>query len=597
LKQFIEWNSIEVKGNRVGHKRARCPLCSDSRKKKNDPCLSIDFNRGIAYCHNCFAVSFREEHKTVSNYTPPPQDWENHTNLSDNVVKYCTSRGIPQHVLIDFRITEEKQWMPQSGKEQNCIVFNYFEGETLVNKKYRDGRKNFTQSKDGKRLLYNINAAIGQETVYIVEGEFDVLAMHSNGYENTISLCNGANDHDDQWVNSEKYLADVKHFIIATDNDEKGIAVREKIAHRLGKYRCSFVEWSDAKDANEAAKNGTLEIDLRNAVRFPVSGTHTVSELKDGIFDLYNNGLPRTIKPKHRSFDGVNNIFSTMIGHLVTVTGIPSSGKSNYVEWYVLNLVADHGFKASFFSPEHTPMSLHQTTFIQKAVGRNFWKEYDGIPRVTETDINRYVDWANEKIYITSPDMGEVATWDWLIEKFKEQLFSYGINIFVIDAFNKVQMPTGNRLEMINDVLTRITSFAQTNDVLIFLVAHPTKMKKKEGTDEYIMPTLYDVSGSADFRNQTHDGFTIHRHYGVEACTEFCNMKTKYQFQGHIGQSAMLDYDIPTGRYYERGQNPPRFDMTLPMSEQTLSDTRQTAMRPNHTFDIDEEDEDELSPF
>jgi len=117
-------------------------------------------------------------------------------------------------------------------------------------------------------------------------------------------------------------------------------------------------------------------------------------------------------------------------------------------------------------------------------------------------------------------------------------------------------------------------------------------MKKKEGTDEYMMPTLYDVSGSADFRNQTHDGFTIHRMFGDDPYTEFANMKTKYQFQGNIGKKAYLDYDLPTGRYYERGQTPPRFDMTLPMEEQTL-----TAMKPNQTFDIDEEDTNEISPF
>jgi len=591
LKKFIDWDSIEVKGNRTGSKKSTCPACSHERRNKTDPCLSVDFEKGVAHCFHCGAVSVRKEERSQPTYTPPPQDWQNFTKLSDKMVKWCAERGIPQRTLIDFRITEESQWLPQTGKEENCIVFNYFEGDQVVNKKYRDGRKNFSQSKDGKRILYNVNNIIGEKEVYIVEGEFDVLALHSQGITNCVSLVNGANDHDDQWINSEKYLKDVEHFIIAVDNDPKGIEVRDKIAHRLGKWKCSFIEWTE-KDANGSLQNGTLDEDLKKAVRFPVSGTHSVKNLEAGIFDLHRNGLPKTIKPKHRSFDGINSIFSVMLGHLVTITGIPSHGKSNFTEWYVLNLVHDYDLKASFFSPEHTPMSLHQTTFIQKAIGRNFWKETDGLPRITETDITRYTDWANEKLYITSPERGEVATWDWLLDKFKEQLYSYGVNIFVIDAFNKVQMPTGNRLEMINETLTKLTSFAQTNDVLIFLVAHPTKMKKEEGTDKYAMPTLYDVSGSADFRNQTHDGFTIHRHFGDDPYTEFSNMKTKYQFQGHIGQSAYLDYDLPTGRYYERGQTPPRFDMTVPMQEQTL-----TAMQPNQTFDIDETDTDEVSPF
>ena len=76
--------------------------------------------------------------------------------------------------------------------------------------------------------------------------------------------------------------------------------------------------------------------------------------------------------------------------------------------------------KASFFSPEHSPMELHQTNFIQKAIGKNFWKEVNGIPRVTEDDILRYKDWANEKLYLTGPEMGQGATWDWILDKFKE---------------------------------------------------------------------------------------------------------------------------------------------------------------------------------
>jgi twinkle protein len=116
-------------------------------------------------------------------------------------------------------------------------------------------------------------------------------------------------------------------------------------------------------------QNGTFDQDIKSEKRFPVSGTFTVQELKGDILDLYENGLPKTIYPKHPAMEGFAKIFSVMRGHLVTVTGIPSHGKSNFTEWYVLNMIFDYGMKASFFSPEHQPMSLHQSTFIEKAVG------------------------------------------------------------------------------------------------------------------------------------------------------------------------------------------------------------------------------------
>jgi len=85
---------------------------------------------------------------------------------------------------------------------------------------------------------------------------------------------------------------------------------------------------------------------------------------------------------------------------------------------------------------------------------------------------------------------------------------------------------------------------------------------------------------------------TVFRTFGDDPATEIYNMKTKYKFQGEIGQKARFDYDLPTGRYYEKGQTPPRFDMTIPMVEQSI-----TAMKPNENFFNDEELENEDAPF
>jgi hypothetical protein len=39
-----------------------------------------------------------------------------------------------------------------------------------------------------------------------------------------------------------------------------------------------------------------------------------------------------------------------------------------------MNLIRDYNMKASFFSPEHNPMALHQTTFIEKFLEETFGK-------------------------------------------------------------------------------------------------------------------------------------------------------------------------------------------------------------------------------
>lgn len=566
MNVFLEWDKLETKRTN-GKEKIRCPNCDESRTDKKDKSLVLNHNDGYGKCFYCEALSFKEVKKEFSKkeYTLPVQSWRNYTNISDNMVKWLkTERKISQSTLIDLGITEELYYQPAKQKNLNNIVFNYFEGGKLVNKKYRSGGKDFTQTVGGKPIFYNINSIIGKKECWIVEGEFDVLALHEYGIKNAISVPNGANDNDNYWSNSEKYLKEIESFIIAVDNDDKGNILKEKIAQRLGRFRCKFVEWSN-KDANGDLINDSIKESINNVSSFPVSGTHTTKSLHSNILSLHDNGLPDTVYPKDASFGNLKDIYTGMRGHLCTITGIPSHGKSNFSEWYVLNLVNDYKMKASFFSPEHSPMELHQTNFIQKAVGKNFWKETDGIGRVTKTDINRYVNWANEKIYLTASEKGKNPTWDWLLDKFKEQMFAFGIDIFVIDAFNKIELPNGNTLQEINKVLSRLTNFAQAYNVMVFLVVHPTKMKKDD-RGVYDVPNLYDCSGSADFRNQTHDGFVAYRHFGDEDgsdYTSFVNLKTKHAFQGKIGGQVDFNYQMATGRYYARGTHEPLFDMTL----------------------------------
>ena len=549
--KLINWNDIKLTKSK-GQTKTVCPNCSHKRKNKTDKCLSVNIDKGLAKCWHCESISIRDEVETYKDINE--NDFKPVVN--QKWIELVNSRKISEDTLKALYVTFERYYQPKHNKEVDNIVFNYYEGSKLVNKKFRSSGKGFTQISGTKPIFYNINSSIGQKELYIVEGEFDVLAMYEAGIKNVVSVPNGANDNDDYWKNSEKYIKDIQKFIIATDNDEKGIQLRDKIAQRLGRYRCEFVEWH-GKDANDDLISGCINETVKNRKRFPVSGTFTVNDLYSGILDLYDNGLPKTIAPSTPRFGGLNKIFSVMRGQLTVGTGIPSHGKSNFTDDYVIELINEYNLKGSWFSPEHTPMILYQTNLISKVIGKNFWKDTD-VSRVSKAEIDQYKEWANEKIYLTSCEGDKLPTWNWLLDKFKEQMYSFGIDVFVIDAFNKVLLPKGNKLEQINIVLTKLTHFAQANNVMVFLIAHPTKMQKNE-QGIYSVPSLYDVSGSADFRNQTHNGYTIYRFFGNESeepYTEFYNMKTKFNFQGEIGEKVKLNYCIDNGRYYVGNEKP-----------------------------------------
>ena len=67
----------------------------------------------------------------------------NRTPVKSKAVEWFKTRGISKQTLDEVGVGEGKEYMPQTGKTENTIQFNYFVGGQLTNVKYRDGRKNF----------------------------------------------------------------------------------------------------------------------------------------------------------------------------------------------------------------------------------------------------------------------------------------------------------------------------------------------------------------------------------------------------------------------------------------------------------------------
>ncbi|GAF78990.1 unnamed protein product, partial [marine sediment metagenome] len=352
---MIDWKEIDIPTGKKTEVQTICPACSHNRKKSKDKCLSVNVEKGVARCHHCEEFSIREVIERKE-YKAPPQQWQNFTNLSEPLVKWFKGRGISQGTLIECKITEEVYYQPSKQSECNNVVFNYFEGNKLLNKKYRSADKKFTQCKDAKKVFYGLNDIVGEKEIYIVEGEMDKLAMWEVGFKNCISVPNGANDLNDVIENCENYIKDLDKVYICVDMDEPGVKLEKEIVKRFGKWRCERVEFI-GKDANEDLINDRLqlEITIKQSNPYPVDGTFTANDISEDIDDLYFNGMEETIKPNGDDFKEFNKIFSILLGQLTVVTGIPSHGKSNWLEWYLLNLISDNDLKASFYSPEHLP--------------------------------------------------------------------------------------------------------------------------------------------------------------------------------------------------------------------------------------------------
>jgi len=139
---FEQLSNIGIKlRRRSGQENTTCPKCSESRRNKKDPCLSVNITEGKYNCHHCGwkgnVKSFQV--KEQKNYTKPDQSMFKHTQLSEKIVSYSVNRGISENTLNKFMVHGKEEWMPQTQKNERCIVFPYMRDGEIINAKYRDG--------------------------------------------------------------------------------------------------------------------------------------------------------------------------------------------------------------------------------------------------------------------------------------------------------------------------------------------------------------------------------------------------------------------------------------------------------------------------
>jgi twinkle protein len=177
-------------------------------------------------------------------------------------------------------------------------------------------------------------------------------------------------------------------------------------------------------------------------------------------------------------------------------------------------------------------------------------KSWDGPYKMSYDEMSSAKEFLNSKIWFIKPskDFGL----DSILDTVKSMVRRYGIDYFVIDAWNKLEHKYDqNETKYVGESMDKIVSFCETNNVHCFLVAHPKKIQKDKVTQLYDVPTLYDIAGSANFFNKTDLGICVYRDFEKKETTVYYQ-KVKFRHWG-VGEFVALKYDITCGRYYEEG--------------------------------------------
>ena len=533
----------------VGKKQGLCPLCSHDRKPENkkQKCASYDWERGLGTCHNCNSSfqlhTYQRKGASDKEYTRPDLYIEN--LLKSKAIEWFEARGISQKTLTDLRVGEGPEYMPQTGKMENTVQFNYIIGDQLINVKYRDGRKNFKLYKGAEKVFYNINSIIGYDSCVITEGEMDVLALHEAGITNAISVPNGATLHHnnlDYLDNCIDYFEDKQKIILAVDTDEPGLALRRELVRRLGAEVCYLVDFEECKDANEYLTTygkEKLKQTIDKARAYPLENVTTFKDIEKDVTDFVTNGFKPGYQVGLQNFD---RIFSTYTGQFITVTGIPSSGKSDFVDKMVVGYNANYNWKTAFASPENAPNYLHAHKLMRKV-----WGDMPKREDIKGSKWNEVADHINDNFFFI--DM-EKYTLESVLRKGAELVKRKGIKCLVIDPFNKVRDKNASSIDVniyTMEYLTKIESFAKKYDVLVFIVAHPTKMyKNNEGKIEE--PNMYNIKGGGEWYDASYHGLLVHRDYVLKN-TKVKVLKVKFQNLGENGAECFFTWEPKSGSY------------------------------------------------
>ncbi len=534
-----------------------CPECSHNRKKRGDRCLSTNTATGAYLCHHCGYSGNNGERKRMPTatekefQTSQPMEKKEiklpSTSLPDNVVGFFKDRHISEDVLKRNTI----------GYKEGSITFPYFKNGEIVNIKYRSQNKKFRQEAGAEKVFYGLDDIAGHEEIIIVEGEIDKLSFEVAGYKNVLSVPDGApsltaKSYESKFSyiqNCEKELEGVKKIILAVDADEPGKKLEAELVRRLGPERCWRVQWSDGcKDANEVlTRHGKARLIqlIEEAEPVPVAGLFSVTDFEKELCSLYENGQKGGEPTGWLSID---NHYTVRPGELSIVTGIPSHGKSEFVDALMINLAIKSEWRFAVFSPENYPVQTHIAKLVQKFIGKPFSKDFKDC--LTRDELQVATIFLNERFTFINPPSDELTV-DHIISKAKVAVMRYGIKGLVIDPWNELDhsRPAGkSETEYISECLTKLRRFARSYGVHVWLIAHPTKLKR--GLDgKYPIPTPYDIAGSAHFRNKADNCLCVWRDLlEEEKAVDIHVQKIRFREVGRVGMVS-LKYDVSSGRY------------------------------------------------
>lgn len=290
-----------------------------------------------------------------------------------------------------------------------------------------------------------------------------------------------------------------------------------------------------------------------------ISPLVSFDNIRDTINNYYRNGgLHMGLTTGCRKLDA---LYRLHLGTLHVITGIPSSGKSEWLDQLMLSSIVLHEWHWTVFSPENWPLQHHFQKLAEKWTGKPMFTHYDsaGNPtaaRMTVEELNDAISDISPFITMLHPQEQDLNI-DALLKLVAKSKQDSDTDAFLLDPWNELEhnRPANmSETEYIGQALTRTRNFGRLNNIAMFLVAHPTKLHKDDN-GQYPMPTPYDISGSANWRNKADVCMAVWRDYGDDSnMIKLAVQKIRNKNLGRIGDIELY-WNRPNGLFFENASD------------------------------------------
>ena len=239
----------------------------------------------------------------------------------------------------------------------------------------------------------------------------------------------------------------------------------------------------------------------------------------------------------------LDQYYTVRPGELTVVTGVASHMKSTFVQALALNIMRKSGWHFGLFSPEQAPLGRLMCRLIEQNAGK-------AVAALPQEEFEDGLHWVAQRIHVIDPPAEVNPTLAWILGVARQQHAAYRLQGLIIDPWNEIDHQLAYRQQMtqyISEALSRLRRFARALALHVWIVAHPTKMKKAETgryAGKYPPPTPYDISDSAHWYNKADNCLCVWRDAAADdAEVEVHIQKVRFRSVGHPGKVTLTYQD------------------------------------------------------